>query len=181
WLNYTNRNCGRQVSRFASCALKTNSMTQNTLVGKGLMDYKLIEQAAEKLSAVVQPTPLIRSETLSDRYDCNVYLKREDMQKVRSYKIRGAYNKMASLDRHQLEQGVICASAGNHAQGLALSCQLMEVPGTIYMPNTTPNQKVSKVELFGKNFVTIHLIGDTFDDSFRVAMEDATKNNKIFI
>lgn len=156
-------------------------MTQNTVVEQNVLDIKLIEQAAEKLSAVVQSTPLVRSEILSERYECNVYLKREDMQKVRSYKIRGAYNKMASVDRDILENGIICASAGNHAQGVALSCRLMQVPGTIYMPNTTPNQKVSKVEFFGKEFVTIHLIGDTFDDSFRVAMEDATRNNKIFI
>lgn len=156
-------------------------MTENTEIDQGILDFRLIEQAAEKLSAVVQSTPLIRSETLSERYECNVYLKREDMQQVRSYKIRGAYNKMASIERSHLEQGVVCASAGNHAQGVALSCRLMKVPGTIYMPNTTPNQKVKKVRFFGRDYVTIHLIGDNFDDAYRVAMEDATRNNRIFI
>lgn len=158
-----------------------NNMTEVTVIDKGILDYRLIEQAAEQLSAVVQYTPLVRSESLSERFECNVFLKREDMQQVRSYKIRGAYNKMASVDRKILEHGVVCASAGNHAQGVALSCRLMEVPGTIYMPNTTPNQKVKKVEFFGREYVTIHLIGDNFDDSYRIAMEDATKHDKIFI
>ncbi len=141
----------------------------------------MIEQAAENLSAVVQYTPLVRSEVLSERYECNVWLKREDMQKVRSYKIRGAYNKMASVDPDALQNGIVCASAGNHAQGVALSCRMLNVPGTIYMPNTTPNQKVKKVEFFGRSLVTIHLVGDTFDDSYRLAMEDAKTNHKVFI
>lgn len=146
-----------------------------------MLDIDMIEQAAENISAVVQHTPLIRSEVLSERYDCNVWLKREDLQKVRSYKIRGAYNKMASLDREILDKGIVCASAGNHAQGVALSCRIMEVQGTIYMPNTTPHQKVKKVEFFGKSHVKIHLAGDNFDDSYWLAMEDATKNKKVFI
>lgn len=151
------------------------------MIDKGILDIRMIEQAAENLSAVVQFTPLVRNETLSERYECNVWLKREDLQKVRSYKIRGAYNKMASLDREILQHGVVCASAGNHAQGVALSCRLMKVHGTIYMPNTTPNQKVRKVEFFGREFVKIHLIGDHYDDSYQVAMDDATTNNKVFI
>ncbi len=158
-----------------------NKMLEKTVIDKGILDIKMIEQAAENLSAVVQFTPLMRSEALSERYECNVWLKREDLQKVRSYKIRGAYNKMASLDRSLLEQGVVCASAGNHAQGVALSCRLMQVPGTIYMPNTTPNQKVKKVEFFGREFVTIHLTGDNFDDCYRVAIADSKANNKVFI
>lgn len=152
-----------------------------TAPDRGLLDIKMIEQAAENLSAVVQHTPLMKSEVLSERYECNVWLKREDLQKVRSYKIRGAYNKMASVDRKSLENGITCASSGNHAQGVALSCQMMKVPGTIYMPSTTPNQKVKKVEFFGRSFVKIHLTGDNFDDAYRLAMKDSTENNKVFI
>ncbi len=156
-------------------------MATTSVINNKLLDIKMVEQAAENLSAVIQQTPLLRSEILSERYECNVLLKREDMQKVRSYKIRGAYNKITSIDRDVLSKGVVCASAGNHAQGVALSCRLMGVPGTIYMPNTTPQQKVKKVEFFGRSFVKIHLVGDTFDDSYRVAIEDATTNKKAFI
>lgn len=158
-----------------------SKMSRLKVANTHLLDIKMIEQAAENLSAVAQYTPLIRSEVLSERYECNVWLKREDLQKVRSYKIRGAYNKMASIAPDILANGIVCASAGNHAQGVALSCRMMQVPGTIYMPNTTPNQKVKKVEFFGRSYVTIHLIGDNFDDSYRVAMEDAAKNHKVFI
>ncbi|MBY5959847.1 threonine ammonia-lyase [Membranicola marinus] len=156
-------------------------MSKAILADSSLLNMEMIEQAAENLSAVVQYTPLVRSEVLSERYECNVWLKREDMQKVRSYKIRGAYNKMASVDPDALQNGIVCASAGNHAQGVALSCRMLNVPGTIYMPNTTPNQKVKKVEFFGRSLVTIHLVGDTFDDSYRLAMEDAKTNHKVFI
>lgn len=155
--------------------------SQETASDTMLLDMKDVEKAAENLSAVIQRTPLYRSEILSEQYECEVFLKREDLQKVRSYKIRGAYNKMASLSREELVRGVVCASAGNHAQGVALSCRLMEVPGIIYMPNTTPHQKVEKVEFFGRSFVDIHLVGDTFDDAYRLAIEDARVHQKQFI
>jgi threonine dehydratase len=128
-----------------------------------------ILQAAERLRNVATHTPLQRNLNLSDRYEANIYLKREDLQVVRSYKLRGAYNKMASLGAAALSQGVVCASAGNHAQGLAYACRSLQVKGTIFMPTTTPNQKIKQVALFGKEFVDIRLIGDTYDDAAAAA------------
>ncbi len=130
-----------------------------------------IYKAAERLSKVAIKTPLARNKNLSDLYGANIYLKREDLQVVRSYKIRGAYNKMASLSNEQLAQGVVCASAGNHAQGVAYACHKMQVKGTIFMPTTTPAQKVRQVKMFGKEWVDVVLAGDTYDDSFDAAQE----------
>ena len=107
--------------------------------------------------------------------------KREDLQVVRSYKIRGAYNKMASLTKKELNKGVVCASAGNHAQGVAFACQALKAKGKIYMPSTTPKQKIRKVKSFGKEYVEVLLIGDTFDDSYAEAWKDATANKLAFI
>lgn len=107
---------------------------------------------------------------LSEKYGCNVYLKREDLQVVRSFKIRGAYNMIRSLPEEKLQKGVVCASAGNHAQGVAYSCKALQIPGKIFMPTTTPRQKISQVKLFGGPFVEVLLIGDTFDDSLREAL-----------
>lgn len=176
-----NLKCGEPGNRFENFVLKMPDTAQDSKTNTSILDIKKVEKAAERFSAVIQHTPLYRSEILSEQYECEVFLKREDMQKVRSYKIRGAYNKMASLTEDQLNNGIVCASAGNHAQGVALSCRLMEIHGTIYMPNTTPLQKVKKVEFFGRSFVTIHLIGDTFDDANKLAMEDAERNQKQFI
>jgi threonine dehydratase len=120
--------------------------------------------AAARLKGVVLRTPLQYNAGLSARYHCDVYLKREDLQVVRSYKLRGAYNMMCTLPPEQLQRGVVCASAGNHAQGVAYSCRALQVPGFIFMPVTTPGQKLRRTEFFGKEFVTIQLAGDTFDD-----------------
>lgn len=108
-------------------------------------------------------------------------MKREDLQNVRSYKIRGAYNKIVSIPEKERINGVICASAGNHAQGVALACQLLDIHGIIYMPNTTPTQKIKKVKQFGKDKVEVKLVGDTFDDSFDAAMSEAEKEHRTFI
>jgi threonine dehydratase len=104
--------------------------------------------------------------------------KREDLQQVRSYKIRGAYNKISSLTNEETKNGIVCASAGNHAQGVALSCQLLKIKGKIFMPAPTPNQKVEQVKMFGKEFVEVVLIGDTFDDSYHKAIEECEQYNK---
>ena len=101
--------------------------------------------------------------------------KREDLQVVRSYKIRGAYNKMSSLTEQEAANGVVCASAGNHAQGVALSCKLLKIQGTIFMPSTTPNQKIERAKMFGEHFVKIILIGDSFDDAYNAAIKDFQK------
>ena len=130
-------------------------------------DIENVKKARERLyeKGVAQKTPLIKNYALSDLYKANIYFKREDLQQVRSYKIRGAYNKISSLEEAQLKAGVICASAGNHAQGVALSCKLLNVNGTIVMPSPTPKQKVDQVKMFGNGFVEVILLGDTFDDS----------------
>ncbi len=133
-------------------------------------DLDNIYRAAERLRDVAVHTPLQENINLSDRYGANIYLKREDLQVVRSYKIRGAYNKMASLSADALAKGVVCASAGNHAQGLAYACRKMTVRGIIFMPTTTPNQKVKQVKLFGKEFVEVVLIGDSYDDAYHAAV-----------
>lgn len=146
-----------------------------------LVSVEDIYKAKVRLRDVAVPTPLSFNYHLSEHYGCQLYLKREDMQVVRSYKIRGAYNKMASLPAERLASGVVCASAGNHAQGFAFACQKMSVHGKVYMPSVTPKQKVKKVKLFGKQWVEVVLIGDTFDDAYREALADAEANGKAFI
>ncbi|REG98635.1 threonine ammonia-lyase IlvA [Flavobacterium aquicola] len=143
--------------------------------------FTTIQQAQKQLQGVISPTPLIENLNLSEEFSSRILLKREDLQVVRSYKIRGAYNKMSTLTDAEKEQGVICASAGNHAQGVAYSCNLLKIMGKIYMPKTTPKQKVKQVQLFGKNYVEIVLTGDTFDDAYAKSVEDATQNSKAFI
>ena len=154
----------------------TKTATQNRLIPLGE-----IIKARKVLKEVVVSTPLVKNERLSRQYNCNVFLKREDMQVVRSFKIRGAYNKIAGLDIDQLENGVICASAGNHAQGVALSCHSLEVPGVIYMPTTTPKQKITKVRQFGGEYVEVVLVGDTYDDAQKAALEESVKSGAVFV
>ncbi|MEP0368163.1 MAG: threonine ammonia-lyase [Cyclobacteriaceae bacterium] len=140
-----------------------------------------VKKAQNKLSKVINDTPIQHSFNLSEKYGAEIYLKREDLQVVRSYKIRGAYNKLISLDKQSLEKGVVCASAGNHAQGVALSCQKLGVKGTIFMPSPTPKQKVQQVTMFGKDMVEIVLIGDTFDDAYQAAREFCTEHDSTFV
>ncbi|MFF2483145.1 threonine ammonia-lyase IlvA [Paenibacillus sp. NPDC058071] len=140
-----------------------------------------IVHAQMHLKDVITRTPLQYNRVLSERYGCNVLLKREDLQIVRSFKIRGAYHLMRSLSSEQLAQGVICASAGNHAQGVAYSCQALGVPGKIYMPSTTPRQKVSQVGFFGGNFVEVILTGDTFDDAYAEAVAESHRSGMTFV
>ena len=140
-----------------------------------------VKEASERISKVVLKTPLAESFTYSKRFDAKVMLKREDLQQVRSYKIRGAYNKISSLPQEQLENGVICASAGNHAQGVAFACNKLKVKGVIYMPGTTPQQKVEQTEMFGGEWVEVVLKGDTYDDSYKSAMVYMAEKGLIFI
>lgn len=137
--------------------------------------------AAERLKKVVVRTPLVLNQNLSRRYNCNVYLKREDLQVVRSYKIRGAYNMMSSLSDEILRKGVVCASAGNHAQGFAYSCKKLNAKGVVFMPIITPKQKVDQTRMFGEHFVEIRLIGDTFDDCAVAAKKYTAENQMVFI
>ena len=140
-----------------------------------------VKQAAETIRNVVAKTPLQLNTTASKKMEAKVYLKREDLQLVRSYKIRGAYNKISSLNNEQRSKGIVCASAGNHAQGVAYSCNRLKIKGTIFMPVPTPNQKIEQVKLFGGDFVTVKLIGDTFDDAQEAATVFEIENNLTFV
>ena len=134
--------------------------------------------AMERVSKVAHKTPLSLNLNLSRKYQCSVFLKREDLQVVRSYKLRGAYNMMSSLPREQLEKGLVCASAGNHAQGFAYSCKKLHVKGVIFMPVITPKQKIRQTRMFGDDAVEIRLVGDTFDDC-QVAAKEYTERHKM--
>lgn len=140
-----------------------------------------IETAYQVLKDSVSHTPLQYDRYLSEKYDCQVYLKREDLQKVRSFKLRGAYYAIKSLPLTSVQKGVVCASAGNHAQGVAYTCNELQAPAVIFMPTTTPNQKISQVEFFGGNHVEVKLIGDTFDASAAAARAYAEDNGLAFI
>lgn len=140
-----------------------------------------VMRARRRLKGVARQTPLQYSTRLSERYAAEIYLKREDLQEVRSYKIRGSYNKMASLSQAERDRGVVCASAGNHAQGLAYACRLMEAKGVIFMPMVTPSQKVNKVRSFGGSFVEVVLTGDTYDDAYRESMLAAEKRGLTYV
>ncbi|UAY53011.1 threonine ammonia-lyase IlvA [Ferruginibacter albus] len=139
------------------------------------------KEASERLKEVVVRTPLQLNTNLSKKYQCNVFLKREDLQTVRSYKLRGAFNMMRSLSAEQLQRGVVCASAGNHAQGFAYSCKKLQVKGVVFMPVIAPNQKIHQTQMFGEDFIEIKLIGDTYDDCATAAKKYTAENNKTFI
>ncbi|RJE84250.1 threonine dehydratase [Paenibacillus sp. 1011MAR3C5] len=140
-----------------------------------------IVQAQMHLKDVISRTPLQYNRVLSERYNCQVWLKREDLQVVRSFKIRGAYHLMRSLSLEETVKGVVCASAGNHAQGVAYSCQTLGIPGKIYMPTTTPRQKVKQVSFFGGDMVEVVLTGDTFDDAYAEAIAESQRSGLAFI
>lgn len=139
------------------------------------------QTASNRLKKVVTRTPLTFNHNLSRKYQCNIFLKREDLQVVRSYKLRGAYNMMSSLPEAQLQKGVVCASAGNHAQGFAYSCKKLNVKGVVFMPIITPNQKVSQTKMFGEGFIEVKLTGDTYDDCAVSAREYTEDHGMTFI
>ncbi len=142
------------------------------------MDF---ESAYQRLKGVVKHTPLEYNAGLSEKYECEIYLKREDMQVVRSYKLRGAYNMISQLTPEQLSRGVVCASAGNHAQGVAYSCKKLGIKGVIFMPEITPKQKVTQTEMFGNGNVELVLTGDTFDDCLQEALAYTEAHEMTFI
>jgi len=137
--------------------------------------------AKERLKNVVRRTPLEFNQGLSDKYECEIYLKREDLQVVRSYKLRGAYNMISQLSEEQRQRGVVCASAGNHAQGVAFSCRRLGIKGVIFMPEITPKQKVKQTEMHGNGNIEIILTGDTFDDCLREALAYTEAHELTFI
>jgi threonine dehydratase len=140
-----------------------------------------IPAAYEKLKNIVVKTPLVFHKKLSEKYKAHIYLKREDLQLVRSYKLRGAYNLLSSLPPDQTSNGVTCASAGNHAQGFAFSCKMLGIQGVVFMPSITPNQKINQVKMFGGENIEIVLVGDTFDECAVKALEYTRQHQKTFI
>ena len=153
-------------------------MSDDQLVNKPALD---IPGAVVRLKPVVNHTPLQFNANLSRKYQCRVYLKREDLQIVRSYKLRGAYNMMSQLTPSQWAKGVVCASAGNHAQGFAYSCKKLNVKGVVFMPIPSPQQKVNQTKMFGENFVEVILVGDTFDDCAIAAKAYTIQHGMTFI
>ncbi len=146
-----------------------------------MMNLEQIQRAALNLKGVAIESPLMKNENLSAHSAAQVFLKREDLQPVRSYKLRGAYNKISSLSEAETANGIVCASAGNHAQGVAYACKKLQLKATIFMPLTTPSQKVKQVKLFGKEWVEVVLKGDTFDDAFAESQRFCTEHKATFI
>jgi threonine dehydratase len=140
-----------------------------------------IEAAASLLTDIVEHTPLVFNRNLSERYGANVSLKREDLQVVRSYKIRGAYNRIAAIDQADRANGVVCASAGNHGQGVAYACNKLDIHGTVFMPTPTPGQKINQLQGFGGNKIDVVLVGDTFDDAYAEALKFCERSAATFI
>jgi len=139
------------------------------------------EAAAARIADTVKRTQLEYNEGLSLKYNAKIYLKREDLQVVRSYKLRGAYNMISTLDQTQTSRGVVCASAGNHAQGVAYSCKKLGIQGVIFMPEITPRQKIKQTEMFGGDNIKIVLVGDTFDDCMKEALAYTAEHQMVFV
>lgn len=135
----------------------------------------------ERIKSVVLKSPLVNHKNMSEKFGCNLFLKREDLQVVRSYKIRGAYNMLSSLPVEKLAKGVVCASAGNHAQGFAFSCKTLNIKGVVFMPAITPHQKIAQTKMFGEDTIEVVLIGDTYDDCAFAAKRFAEENAMTFI
>ena len=146
-----------------------------------MLRAKDITHAHKVLKDVVVNTPLDYDHYLSEKYQAKIYLKKENMQRVRSFKLRGAYYAISQLNEEERQRGVVCASAGNHAQGVAYTCKEMKIPATIFMPITTPQQKIGQVRFFGGEFVDIKLVGDTFDASAKAALDYTKAENRTFI
>ncbi|GAA4402940.1 threonine ammonia-lyase IlvA [Tsukamurella soli] len=149
--------------------------------GAAALTVAEILAARERLAHVVITTPLQYAERLSRETGARVYLKREDLQVVRSYKIRGAYNLMAQLTDAEKAAGVVAASAGNHAQGVAFACRAMEVRGRIYIPTTTPRQKRDRIRAHGGAFVELIATGETYDAAAAAAQEDVARTGATWV
>lgn len=144
-------------------------------------DLQSVYRAKRNINGIINQTPLFQNQSYSDQFGSNIYFKREDLQKTRSYKIRGAYHKMSQLKKDQAAKGIVCASAGNHAQGVAYACNSLGIRGRIYMPVTTPKQKIKQVQMYGKDKTEIILFGDTFDEAKKAAMDECSQTGSVFI
>ena len=140
-----------------------------------------IRLAAERLIDVVTHTPYLRNHNLSRQHEANIWLKREDMQVVRSFKVRGAYNKIISLNESERARGIVCASAGNHSQGVAYACALLKIKGTIFMPAPTPAQKIAQTKRYGQGYVDLVLAGDSFDDAYQRAIKYQKQHGAVLV
>ena len=146
-----------------------------------LINIENIRNASNKLADVVIKSPLEKNLKLNTNFSSNIYLKREDLQQVRSFKIRGALNKILSLSDSESSKGIVCASAGNHAQGFAFACKMLNIDGNVFMPIHTTKQKIQQVEKFGGDKIKIKLVGDNFGQAYAEALSFCKKNAKIFI
>lgn len=140
-----------------------------------------ISRCYQKISQNLFKTPLQHNKRLSDKYNSNIFLKREDLQLTRSFKIRGATNKIMSLPNESLKNGVVCASAGNHAQGFAYICHKLGIIGDIFLPETTPLQKINRIKYFGNDAIKIHNIGKNFNEALESSLQYSNENNKGFV
>jgi threonine dehydratase len=161
--------------------IDSNELPPRWAGGFYLPEISAVQSAQLNLKSVVKPTPLQFNAYYSELFGANIYFKREDLQVVRSYKIRGAYNKISSLSPEEALRGIVCASAGNHAQGVAFACATLGIKGTIFMPVTTPAQKINRVKNFGKDKIELVLVGDTFDEAFQNAQKFCQEQQSIFI
>ena len=140
-----------------------------------------IDAAAERISGVVALSPLQLSDRLSSITGANVYLKREDLQAVRSYKLRGAYNLLMQLTPEEIAAGVVCSSAGNHAQGFALACRSMGIHGRVYVPAKTPKQKRDRIRYHGGEYIELIVGGKTYDVAAAAALEDVARTGATLV
>jgi len=156
-------------------------VTQPATGWRELVGLADVRAAADRLAPLGVVTPLQRSERLSERFGADVHLKREDLQAVRSYKIRGAYNFIAAQPEGALAAGVVCASAGNHAQGVAWSCRHLQVPGVVFLPRRTPRQKVARIRALAGDLVDVRFAGDSFDDAYAAALGHSADTGAVVV
>jgi threonine dehydratase len=140
-----------------------------------------VAAAATVLGSVVRETPVERSERLSHELGTDVWLKREDLQIGRSYKVRGAYNVISSLTPSEQLLGVTCASAGNHAQGVAFSCRALGIHGKVFVPTSTPRQKRDRINALGRPWVELVLAGSSYDEASAAALDDAATTGSVYV
>ena len=140
-----------------------------------------IDEAAQRISGVVLRSPLQFSERLSEATGATIYLKREDQQAVRSYKLRGAHNLLMQLSDEEIAAGVVCSSAGNHAQGFAMACRSMGIHGRVYVPAKTPKQKRDRIRYHGREFIELIAIGKTYDEAAAAALDDVARTGATLV
>ena len=144
--------------------------------------FKVLKTSSEFLNYdIIRKTPLQLNKRLSKKFDCNLYIKREDLQSVRSFKIRGAFNKINNLTDEEKRKGIVCASAGNHAQGVALSCSTLGIKGDIFIPEQTPLQKEERIKYFGDSVCNIYKTGKNFNDCLNKSLKYCKDNDKVFV